>query len=182
MPSPVYPLKTNGGSEWGSKGCCEEAVVINRSLEYLGNAAVRRVGLQELAQEYQPKTDEELLRLALDPAQLTPEANSVLNKELSRRRINSKERLRTFRVEEAQRKEEQRKHTRKLFVIHPYGIGRKRFGKAECTTRKREQQCSLSCFGFRLYPLAPFSWSGSARSFQTKLWFWKGFLLIGNKC
>ena len=85
---------------------------------------------QELAEEYQRKTDEELLRLALDPAQLTPEASSILNDELSKRRINT-ERLGTFGAEEEQRQEEERNDTGKLFVIHPYGIGRKRFGRAE---------------------------------------------------
>jgi len=89
------------------------------------------VELQQLAEEYQRKTDEELLRLALDPTQLTPEASSILNDELSRRRLNTTERLGVFRVAEEQRKEEQRNDAGKLFVIHPYGLGRKRFGKAE---------------------------------------------------
>jgi hypothetical protein len=86
---------------------------------------------QNLAQEYQAKTDEELLRLALDPAQLTPEASSVLNDELALRRINSAERLNAFRDEEEQLKDEQSRDIGKLFVVHLYGIGRKRFGKAE---------------------------------------------------
>ena len=38
--------------------------------------------IQDLAGQYQSRTDEELLRLALDPEQLTPEANAVLNDEL----------------------------------------------------------------------------------------------------
>lgn len=87
--------------------------------------------LPELAEEYQRKTDEELLRLALDRTQLTPEASSILNDEISRRRINSTERLGAFSAEEEQRKEEQWNDAGRLFVIHPYGIGRKRFGKAE---------------------------------------------------
>jgi hypothetical protein len=70
--------------------------------------------------------------LALDPEQLTPEANAVLNDELARRRINNAERLLTFREQEEQRSEEQSRNTGKLFVIHPYGIGRKRFGKGGC--------------------------------------------------
>jgi hypothetical protein len=97
----------------------------------LGRANIRGVELQQLAEEYQRKTDEELLRLALDRTQLTPEASSILNDELSRRRINTTERLGAFSTEEEQRKEEQRNHVGRLFVIHPYGIGRKRFGKAE---------------------------------------------------
>jgi hypothetical protein len=99
--------------------------------EDLEQANIRSVELQELAEEYQRKTDEELLRLALDRTQLTPEASSILNDEISRRRINITERLGVFSAEEEQRKEEQRNDAGKFFVIHPYGIGRKRFGKAE---------------------------------------------------
>lgn len=94
-------------------------------------ASIRCVETGDFAEEYRSKTDEELLRLALDPAQLIPEANAALNGELSRRQINNTERLRAFRGEEEQRKEEQNRNPGKLFVVHPYGIGRKRFGKAE---------------------------------------------------
>jgi hypothetical protein len=89
------------------------------------------VEIQDLAYEYHRKTDEELLRLALDSADLTREANVMLNNELSRREINSAERLAAFRAEEEQRKQEERKEAGRLFVLHPYGIGRDRFGKAD---------------------------------------------------
>jgi len=97
----------------------------------LGKANIRSMKIQDLAEEYQSKTDEELLRLALDPEQLTAEANAVLNDELARRRINRVEQLKTSREEEEQRKEEQSRDPGKLFLVHPYGIGRKQFGKAE---------------------------------------------------
>ena len=87
--------------------------------------------IQELAEEYRTKTDEELLRLALDAADLTPEANLVLSNELSRRGINTPERLASFRVEEKYRKEEASKHTGSLFIIHPFGVGHLRFGKSD---------------------------------------------------
>lgn len=87
--------------------------------------------IQDLAEVYQAKTDEELLRLALDAADLTPEANFVLSSELSRRGINTDERLVSFRAEEKYRKEEASKHTGSLFLIHPFGIGHLRFGKAD---------------------------------------------------
>ena len=86
---------------------------------------------QDLAEEYQTKTDEELLRLALDAVDLTPEANLVLSSELSRRGINTAERLASFRAEEKYRKEEASKHTGSLFIIHPFGIGHLRFGKSD---------------------------------------------------
>ena len=99
--------------------------------EDLGKANIRSMKIQDLAEEYQSKTDEELLRLALDPEQLTAEANAVLNDELARRRINRVEQLKTSREEEEQRKEEQSRDPGKLFLVHPYGIGRKQFGKVE---------------------------------------------------
>lgn len=89
----------------------------------------RRVEIQDLAGEYRSKTDEELLRLALAPEQLTPEANAALNDELARRRIKT-ERLNAFRDEEEQQEKEERKKPGRLLVLHPYGIGRKRYGKA----------------------------------------------------
>jgi hypothetical protein len=57
------------------------------------------VDLQSLAEHYQQQTDEELLRLAIDPGNLVPEAYVVLNSELARRRINSPEQLQAFREE-----------------------------------------------------------------------------------
>ena len=87
--------------------------------------------IQDLAAVYQAKTDEELLRLALDAADLTPEANFVLSSELSRRGIHTDERLVSFRAEEILRKEEANKHTGSLFIIHPFGIGHLRLGKAD---------------------------------------------------
>jgi hypothetical protein len=49
-----------------------------------------------LAEEYQGKTDDELLGLKLEQAQLTPEAKTALNAELARRNINAKESLTTL--------------------------------------------------------------------------------------
>lgn len=89
--------------------------------------------IQDLAREFRGKTDDELLRLALEPEQLTPEANALLNDELARRRINKPERLNAFRDEEEQREQEERQKSGRLLVLHPYGIGRERFGKSERT-------------------------------------------------
>lgn len=49
--------------------------------------------IQELAREYQSKTDEELLQLAEQREQLTAEARSVLAAELAKRRIDSTDHL-----------------------------------------------------------------------------------------
>lgn len=55
--------------------------------------------IQELVDQYQKKTDEELLRLARDREQLTPEASSALTDELARRKIAAG-RLKAFSKEE----------------------------------------------------------------------------------
>jgi len=89
------------------------------------------VEIQDLAEEYRGKSDEELLRLATDVEDLTPEANVALKDELSRCRIDTPEILTSFREEEAKRREEECKETGRLFVLHSSGIGRDRFGKAD---------------------------------------------------
>jgi hypothetical protein len=85
------------------------------------------VEIQELADEYRNKSDEELLQLALVREQLTPEARAVLSDELSSRKIGA-EREKVFQDEAAQLEQEERKNPGRLW--HFYGIGRDRFGKA----------------------------------------------------
>jgi hypothetical protein len=84
--------------------------------------------IRDFAKEYQSKTDDELLRLALDSEQLTPEANDALKGELSRRLINGTDRVSEFREQESQRKTKQAADPGRLFSI--YTVGRHRFGKA----------------------------------------------------
>jgi hypothetical protein len=52
-----------------------------------GELVFRAMQVQDLARAYQAKTDEELLELAGDPEQLTPEAHAALKTELAKRRI-----------------------------------------------------------------------------------------------
>ncbi len=58
--------------------------------------------IQDLTWEYQSKSDEELLRLATEPDQLTADARTVLAGELARRQIDGVERLKHFQEEEQQ--------------------------------------------------------------------------------
>jgi hypothetical protein len=51
------------------------------------------IQIQDLVNSYQTKTDGELLQLATNSEQLTPEAQSVLKSELARRRIDATEYL-----------------------------------------------------------------------------------------
>lgn len=63
--------------------------------------------IEDIAKEYKRMTDEELLRLTLEPEQLTSEAQAVLHSELALRQISDSERLKTFREGEKRPKEEQ---------------------------------------------------------------------------
>jgi hypothetical protein len=75
------------------------------------------VQIQELADEYRKKTDEDLLRLARDRKQLTAEANSALTDELAHRKIAA-ERFNAFSKEEERqgRKEAFRSKRRRAHV------------------------------------------------------------------
>jgi hypothetical protein len=87
------------------------------------------MNVQELGEEYRNKADKELLRLALTPEDLTPEANVALKSELARRRIDSKMYLDTARQEEKERKAENDRSLGTLGFIPHFGVGRMRFGK-----------------------------------------------------
>jgi hypothetical protein len=74
--------------------------------------------IQDLTNLYQAKTDEELLRLAANSEQLTPEAHSVLTSELARRRIGVTDYLESH-IDEG---EKARTHWLSL-PSHPTGVG-----------------------------------------------------------
>ncbi len=68
--------------------------------------------IRDLAAQYQTQSDEELLQLALDPQQLTPEANALLRAELAKRHIHTDDRFNEFRVEKQQHEEQDRSSKR----------------------------------------------------------------------
>ena len=98
---------------------------------WLAVVTFRVMQVEDFARSYGTKTNEELLRLAMDSEQLTSEAIAALTSELAKRGINRAERLKAFREEEQQHEDEQAKNPGSLFFLRPYGIGRKRFGKAD---------------------------------------------------
>src|ERR1700722_3563597 len=77
---------------------------------------------QDLAKSYQAKTDEELVLLATNLEQLTPEARSVLTGELTRRRIDVTEYLEAYTAEERPNEKER---TRGFSLLaYPPGVGK----------------------------------------------------------
>lgn len=77
--------------------------------------------IQDLARSYQAKTDEELVQLATNLEQLTPEARSALTGELTRRRIDVTEYLKAYTPEE-QPSEKERTRGFSLLACPP-GVG-----------------------------------------------------------
>ncbi|SPE22867.1 membrane hypothetical protein [Acidobacteriia bacterium SbA2] len=99
--------------------------------------------IQELVDEYRKKTDEELLRLARDREQLTPEAISALTDELTRRKLAA-ERFKAF------SKEEERQGRKEAF--------RSKRQRARAAGRwwSRIQLVAAYAIGFLVYHLIPF--------------------------
>jgi hypothetical protein len=89
------------------------------------------MNIQELGEQYQEKTDEELLRLALNGEQLTREANLAFTGELARRGIASQARLDVAQKDEQERKAESERSLGTLGVFHLFGAGRIRLGNAD---------------------------------------------------
>lgn len=87
--------------------------------------------IQDFAERYQNKTNEELLQLARALEQLAPEASIALANELRRRGIDGADRLKAFSEEEDRYKREKENNPGAFFFFYHLGIGRKRFGKAE---------------------------------------------------
>jgi len=88
------------------------------------------MNVQELGEEYRHKTNKELLRLALAPEQLTPEAQVALTTELGARGIDGDANLEAARREEEERKAENDRELGTLGFVIPVGVGRMRFGRA----------------------------------------------------
>lgn len=115
-------------------------------------------GWDAFAQEYRAMSDDELLRLALAPDQLTPDASTALTEELSRRRIGDVKQLEAFSAEEQRANEEEQKQAAKQLLLHPYGVGRQRFGKAGRSYDAETQTERFTTTAFFLFcwlPLIP---------------------------
>ena len=101
------------------------------------------VQIDELVDEYRKKTDEELLRLARDREQLTPEAISALTDELARRKIAA-QRFKAF------DKEEERYGCKETFRL------KRQRARTAGRWWPRIQLVAAYAIGFLVYHLLPF--------------------------
>jgi hypothetical protein len=86
--------------------------------------------IQEFAKEYENKSDQELLLLAVDPSQLTDNANQALSTELRKRGLAS-QKINDFRQVESERKQKEENDIGRLWLNTRYGVGRQRFCKGD---------------------------------------------------
>jgi len=113
--------------------------------------------IDDFARFYESKTDDDLLRLEMDSAQLSSEANIALKNELVRRRIGA-ERINKFRELEQHRRDELARDPGRLFVLSRLGIGRMRFGKGDYvrSSEARMERFRTTVFlVFLWFPLIP---------------------------
>lgn len=129
--------------------------------------------------EYQHLTQDELLRLAEDRAQLTDDARLALDAELSRRRISSSD-VDSYRIEytAADRAEKLRVANRLTYIAHA-GFGKKFLGK---TNRNRdpeelfEQYDTTLWFVVLWFPVFPIA----TYTVRTDLERWLGMLVASD--
>lgn len=82
----------------------------------------------DFAAEYKTKSDEELLRIHFDAADLTEEARIALAAEMRSRQVNTSQTIATFRKEEQQRRKDDELERVKFDPRKVFGF---RFGKAD---------------------------------------------------
>jgi hypothetical protein len=90
-----------------------------RFVTYQGKQTLLPMNVHELGEEYRDKTDKELLRVALPPEQLTPEAHVARNVELVSSGMDSEANLKVARKEEEERKAENDRELGRLGLFFP---------------------------------------------------------------
>jgi len=104
---------------------------------------------------YDGKTDDELLRLALEPDSLTTEARAALSDELRKRRLDSPARLAEFSKEQ-----DYYKHSDDIDIgnltLSFRGNGRRAYGRSNVEIRGTSEEYDTSVFAVICYfPLVP---------------------------
>ena len=125
--------------------------------------------LEDFAQEYAARTDEDLLRLAIARQDLNLEARIALDGEMTRRGL-SNERVSAFEHELAGREKAWAlERANRLFGIYPHGFGPRRFCKWDRRSDGafREEFTTTVFFVFLYLPLFPV---GTYRVWRNKEW------------
>lgn len=106
--------------------------------------------------EYAHKTDDELLRLALELDSLTPEARLALAFELRQRCLDSPSRLEQFRGQERQQLHLEETRIGNLTLFVPHGIGKRTYGRVNREMRGTDEEFDTTVFFVLFYfPLIP---------------------------
>ena len=130
--------------------------------------------IQDFTKEYETKSDDELLLLAIDPSELTDDANQALSAELRKRGLASKE-IDSFKQSESQRKQKEESDIGHLSVNSRYGIGRQRFCKGDYSfdvateTEEFTTTVFILIFFLPLIPVGTYRVRRSKKSLANKL-------------
>jgi hypothetical protein len=106
--------------------------------------------------EYKTKTNDELLRIALEAESLVPEARHALAAVLKDRQLDSPAALAKFREEERQRLHRERTTMSNLVLVVPAGMGRRMYGKKNRVADEYDTTLFIVFLWFPLIPLGTY--------------------------
>lgn len=113
--------------------------------------------IQDFIREYETKSNQELLLLAIDPSQLADEANSALWLELHKRRLGSRE-IQNFQEQQRKQQKKGERQVGELWFVSHFGLGKKRIGKVNYKyydVHKVEEFTTTIFFLVLWFPLIP---------------------------
>ena len=122
--------------------------------------------------EYGYKSDDELMRLALDAQSLTDESRGILTSELRKRKLDTPDQLTRFAEGERYRKHLYDINLGDLILVVPHGFGRRAYGRANVEIGGTREEYDTTVFAVVFYfPLVPmgsyrFSREQNSKSFR----------------
>lgn len=111
--------------------------------------------MHTLAPDYSEKPDEDLLRLALEPDSLTPDAQIALRAELKKRELDSPSQLASFSEEQKASQHLQDIDLGQL-GLGPHGMGKRLYGKTNAELAGGCEEYDATLFAvIAFFPLVP---------------------------
>lgn len=120
--------------------------------------------------EYAIKSDDELMRLALDSRSLTEEARGVLTEELRKRKLDTPDQLNRFVDEEKHHKHLLDINIGDLVLVVPHGVGRRAYGRTNVEIIGTREEYDTTVFAVAFYfPMIPMGSYRFSREQNSKL-------------
>lgn len=120
--------------------------------------------------QYAIRSDDELMRLALDSRSLTEEARGVLTEELRKRKLDTPDQLNRFVDGEKHHKHLLDIDIGDLVLIVPHGVGRRAYGQTNAEIIGTREEYDSTVFAVAFYfPLIPMGTYRFSREQNSKL-------------